>query len=70
MPDQRTGGNTYEMGGTYRDELVRTADGWRIARRVLDVAWRDGQRRDRRRGAEAVGGVQGKLRVSAAGRGR
>ena len=42
MPDQRTGGNTYEMGGTYRDELVRTADGWRITRRVLDVAWREG----------------------------
>ena len=42
LPDQRTGGNTYEMGGTYRDELVRTPDGWRIARRVLDVAWRDG----------------------------
>jgi 3-phenylpropionate/cinnamic acid dioxygenase small subunit len=42
LPDQRTGGNTYEMGGTYHDDLVRTADGWRIARRVLDVAWRDG----------------------------
>jgi 3-phenylpropionate/cinnamic acid dioxygenase small subunit len=42
LPDQRTGGNTYEMGGTYRDELVRTSAGWRIARRVLDVAWRDG----------------------------
>jgi 3-phenylpropionate/cinnamic acid dioxygenase small subunit len=42
MPDQRTGGNTYEMGGTYRDELARTAAGWRITRRVLEVAWREG----------------------------
>jgi 3-phenylpropionate/cinnamic acid dioxygenase small subunit len=42
LPDQRTGGNTYEMGGTYSDDLIRTADGWRITRRVLNVAWRDG----------------------------
>jgi 3-phenylpropionate/cinnamic acid dioxygenase small subunit len=42
MPDQRTGGNTYGIGGTYRDELRRTAAGWRITRRVLEVAWREG----------------------------
>jgi 3-phenylpropionate/cinnamic acid dioxygenase small subunit len=42
LPDQRTGSSTYEMGGTYRDELVHTSDGWRIQRRVLEVAWRDG----------------------------
>jgi 3-phenylpropionate/cinnamic acid dioxygenase small subunit len=39
---QRTGANTYEIGGTYRDEFVRTGDGWRITRRVLEVGWRDG----------------------------
>lgn len=42
MPDQRTGGNTLEIGGTYHDDLVRTADGWRIERRHLEVTWTEG----------------------------
>lgn len=42
MPDQRTGGNTLEIGGTYHDQLVRTPDGWRIERRRLDVTWTEG----------------------------
>jgi 3-phenylpropionate/cinnamic acid dioxygenase small subunit len=39
---QQTGANTYEMGGTYFDEFVRTAAGWRIKHRVLEIAWREG----------------------------
>jgi 3-phenylpropionate/cinnamic acid dioxygenase small subunit len=27
------------VGGYYRDRLSRTADGWRIAERILDTAW-------------------------------
>lgn len=42
MPDQRTGGNTLEIGGTYHDRLVRTADGWRIEQRELEVTWTEG----------------------------
>jgi 3-phenylpropionate/cinnamic acid dioxygenase small subunit len=42
MPDQRTGGNTLEIGGTYHDELVRTEVGWRITRRELRVSWTEG----------------------------
>jgi 3-phenylpropionate/cinnamic acid dioxygenase small subunit len=30
------------MGGRYDDELVRTADGWRIAKRVETLLWFDG----------------------------
>jgi ketosteroid isomerase-like protein len=37
-----TGGNTLDMGGTYVDRLVRTADGWRIAHRILEITWREG----------------------------
>ena len=42
MPDQRTGGNTLEIGGTYHDQLVRTPDGWRIRERELEVTWTEG----------------------------
>lgn len=37
-------GRTYVIAGSYRDRLVRTADGWRIAERVQAYAWRDGDR--------------------------
>jgi hypothetical protein len=37
-------GETYELIGSYRDELVRTAAGWRIARRRMDVAFESGNR--------------------------
>ena len=30
------------MGGTYVDELARTAEGWRITHRVLEITWREG----------------------------
>jgi 3-phenylpropionate/cinnamic acid dioxygenase small subunit len=42
MPDQRVGGNTLERGGVYHDRWVRTADGWRITARRLEVTWTDG----------------------------
>lgn len=38
------GGNTYVIAGRYTDRLERTADGWRIAERVQDYAWREGNR--------------------------
>jgi 3-phenylpropionate/cinnamic acid dioxygenase small subunit len=31
------------IGGYYEDELVRTPAGWRIARRVEQQAWREGE---------------------------
>lgn len=37
-----TGGPNYLVGGRYEDRLVRTTDGWRIARRTLTVMWTDG----------------------------
>ena len=36
------GGTTFMFGGRYEDELVRTAAGWRIARRRLAPIWTDG----------------------------
>jgi 3-phenylpropionate/cinnamic acid dioxygenase small subunit len=36
------GGDTYIVAGTYTDHHVRTTEGWRIARRRLDVTWTDG----------------------------
>ena len=36
------GGDHLEMGGRYDDELVRTDDGWRIARRKLTILWSNG----------------------------
>lgn len=42
LPDQRTGGNTLEIGGTYHDELVSSDVGWRIRKRELEVTWTEG----------------------------
>lgn len=36
------GGELFTFGGTYRDRLVRTAAGWRIARRTLSATWTAG----------------------------
>ena len=36
------GGDHLRMGGRYDDELVRTADGWRIRHRKLTLLWSDG----------------------------
>ena len=32
--------NTTLIGGKYNDQLVRTADGWRISDRRLDMIWK------------------------------
>jgi len=37
-----SGVNTFVVGGTYRDKLVRTDDGWRITYRTLEATWTDG----------------------------
>jgi 3-phenylpropionate/cinnamic acid dioxygenase small subunit len=37
-----SGVNTFVVGGTYRDELIRTPDGWRITHRKLETTWTDG----------------------------
>jgi len=33
----------FTLGGTYEDELVRTASGWRIRHRVLSSLWETGR---------------------------
>lgn len=37
-----SGVNTFVVGGTYRDELIRTPEGWRITLRKLETSWTDG----------------------------
>ncbi len=37
-------GKTYEMGGEYRDELLRTQDGWRSVKRRVRVFFEQGTR--------------------------
>jgi hypothetical protein len=37
-------GRTYEVGIEYRDELARTADGWRISARSFHTLWETGHR--------------------------
>lgn len=39
------GGDNYTLGGTYRDQLVRTPHGWRIRHRELRVSWQQGNPR-------------------------
>lgn len=36
------GGPHYLLAGVYRDELVRTPEGWRIRRRELQTIWTEG----------------------------
>lgn len=36
------GGDNFLVGGTYDDEIVRTADGWRIRHRTLTPTWLNG----------------------------
>lgn len=36
------GGDTYTVGGKYIDQMVRTPDGWRIAHRLLEPTFIDG----------------------------
>ena len=43
------GGDNFIVAGRYIDQLTRTADGWRITHRVLDVDWTEGNPRVTRR---------------------
>lgn len=36
------GNNTFVVGGTYHDRLIRSPEGWRITHRRLEVTWTDG----------------------------
>ncbi len=36
------GGDNFLVGGTYRDSLVRGANGWQIQHRTLEPTWQDG----------------------------
>jgi hypothetical protein len=36
------GGSNYIVGGYYEDRVVRTPDGWRIAHRLMQQTWTDG----------------------------
>ncbi len=36
------GGPNFIIAGRYRDQLVRTADGWRLERRHLEIWWTEG----------------------------
>lgn len=36
------GGSRFLLGGRYRDRCIRTADGWRITHRDLDITWFSG----------------------------
>lgn len=38
------GGEHYMVGGSYKDQLVRSPDGWRISFRRLDRMWSSGNR--------------------------
>jgi hypothetical protein len=39
------GGDFYTIAGIYRDHMVRTTEGWRIARREQSYLWKQGNRR-------------------------
>ena len=43
--DGTEGGTTYIVAGTYRDRVVRTPEGWKIAERQLTVLWTQGNER-------------------------
>lgn len=40
--NSETGPTNYTVAGTYRDQLKRTSDGWRIVYRIQEVTWTDG----------------------------
>jgi hypothetical protein len=46
--------NNFLVGGTYRDRLVRTDDGWRIEHRTLEPTWQHGNPAVFERGAERL----------------
>jgi hypothetical protein len=41
-PSTAGGGDTFTIGGTYEDRLVRIGDEWRIAGRILIRTWTEG----------------------------
>ena len=41
------GGEHFEMGGRYDDELLRTPSGWRFTSRTITILWSDGNRKVR-----------------------
>jgi hypothetical protein len=41
-PSTAGGGDTFTIGGTYEDRLVRIGDEWRIAGRTLIRTWTEG----------------------------
>jgi 3-phenylpropionate/cinnamic acid dioxygenase small subunit len=41
-PMQNPSGTLFFVGGEYRDQLVRTPNGWRIAERIEVSVWTDG----------------------------
>jgi len=43
LPNDK-GGNTLTLGGYYTNELVRTAEGWKIRKCKLTVTWTTGNR--------------------------
>ncbi len=36
------GGNNLTFGCVYRDELIRTEEGWRIRKRQMSILWQEG----------------------------
>jgi hypothetical protein len=36
------GGDNFIVGGYYEDRVVRTPDGWRIAHRLMQQTWTEG----------------------------
>ena len=45
--EQTPGGDHFEMGGRYDEEMQRTAAGWRICKRTPTVIWSNGNARVR-----------------------
>lgn len=40
--EETKGGDTYTVGGTYEDKIIRTGEGWRIKHRKLTATWVEG----------------------------
>jgi hypothetical protein len=53
----------YAIGGYYRDDLVKTADGWKIERLRLDLFWQRGDRSILTRAREAVANGRSATRI-------
>mgnify|MGYP001158188441 FL=1 len=40
--ENAVGGEHFEMGGKYTDQLTLTENGWRISKRKIDIIWNSG----------------------------